>query len=342
MDNARKIRLAVVGCGAVARIYYLPSITASNRFELIALVDRYLPNAQKLGEEYGIPAAVEDYGEIAAHIDAAIVALPNYLHATVSIDLLRRGIHVLVEKPMALSSRECETMISAASDAGAVLAVGMDFRFIRAFQFVQQVLDQGLLGDIIRFDIRQGVVLNWAVSSDYLLKKDKAGGGVLFDFGPHILDLMLWWFGDYERVEYYDDAAGGIEANCEIHLMMQSGVSGTVELSRMRTLSNTCTIRGSKGILEVGIWDHNPRVQLNIAGSDLGLDGTITSLGTPDRHFRDVFCRQLDDFADAMLHRREPFIPGREGKRCIALIEACYASKKFLRHAWDSPTMQSV
>ena len=115
MDNARKIRLAVVGCGAVARIHHLPSITASNRFELIALVDRYLPNAQKLGEEYGIPAAVEDYGEIAAHIDAAIVALPNYLHATVSIDLLRRGIHVLVEKPMALSSRECETMISAAS-----------------------------------------------------------------------------------------------------------------------------------------------------------------------------------------------------------------------------------
>ena len=74
---------------------------------------------------------------------------------------------------MALSSSECETMISAASDAGAVLAVGMDFRFIRAFQFVQQVLDQGLLGDIIRFDIRQGVVLNWALSSDYLLKKDK-------------------------------------------------------------------------------------------------------------------------------------------------------------------------
>ena len=81
---------------------------------------------------------------------------------------------------------------------------------------MQQVLDQGLLGDIISFDLRQGVVLNWAVSSDYLLKKDKAGGGVLFDFGPHILDLMLWWFGDYERVEYYDDAAGGIEANCEL------------------------------------------------------------------------------------------------------------------------------
>jgi hypothetical protein len=69
------------------------------------------------------------------------------------------------------------------------------------------------------------------------------------------------------------------------------------------------TDRGSKGILEVGIWDHNPRVQLNMAGSELGLDGTITSSGIADRRFRDVFCRQLDDFADAMRNRREPFIP---------------------------------
>ena len=65
MDNARKIRLAVIGCGAVARIYHLPSITASDRFALIALVDRHLPNAQKLGEEYGVLTTVEDYGEIA-------------------------------------------------------------------------------------------------------------------------------------------------------------------------------------------------------------------------------------------------------------------------------------
>jgi predicted dehydrogenase len=342
LDNARKIRLAVIGCGAVARIYHLPSIIASDRFVLIALVDSHLPNAQKLGEEYGVLTTVEDYEAIAGQIDAAIVALPNYLHATVSTDLLRRGIHVLVEKPMALSSSECETMIRAASDAGAVLAVGMDFRFIRAFQFVRQILDQGWLGDIISFDIRQGVILNWAISSDYLLKKERAGGGVLFDFGPHILDLMLWWFGDYERVEYYDDAAGGLEANCELRLVMQSGVRGTVELSRMRTLSNTCTIRGSNGTLEVGIWDPNPRVQLKIAGSDLGLDGTVTDAGIPDQRFRDVFCRQLDDFAEAIRNRREPFVPGREGKRYIVLIEACYTVKKLLSHAWDSPTMPSV
>ena len=68
----------------------------------------------------------------------------------------------------------------------------------------------------------------------------------------HALDLVLWWLGDHEGVDYYDDAVGGVEANCELHLKMKSGVSGLIEVSRTRGLRNTCVISGEHGALEVG------------------------------------------------------------------------------------------
>jgi predicted dehydrogenase len=332
-----KLRLAVIGCGAVAKIYYLPAIVCSNQFDLTVLVDKSLENVRQLSDRYGVSTVVDDYHEIIEGIDAAIVALPNYLHAPVAIDLLQHGSHVLVEKPMALKTSECDDMIKAASSAGTVLAVGLDFRFLYSSQFVKQLIENGLLGDIMSFDVRQGVISHWPMSSDYLLRKEAAGGGVLVDFGVHVLDLLLWWLGDYDSVEYYDDAVGGVEANCELHLRLKCGASGVVELSRMRNLSNTCIIHGTRGTLEVGIWDFNPSIRLKIKNQDFVLDGQIKRDNESDKNFIDVFRRQLDDFADDIVNHREPFISGQEGKRAIELIAACYASKQLLKQQWIFP-----
>ena len=128
------------------------------------------------------------------------------------IDLLQNEIHVLVEKPMALNSGDCQAMIESAKNAGVVLAVGLVRRFYHLERFVKQVIDSMLLGKIIKFDLREGVVFGWPVVSDSIFSKHNSGGGVLIDIGVHVLDLLLWWFGNYETVEYYDDSMGGVEA----------------------------------------------------------------------------------------------------------------------------------
>lgn len=333
MDN---VKLAVIGCGAMARNIHMPVIALSDHIELTVLVDKFLPRARELADEYDVPTVVDDYQEIMDKADAAIVALPNYLHAPVTLDLLRSGMHVLVEKPMALKTGACDEMIKAANNPGAILAVGLVRRFYESSQFVKQMIGSGLLGNIFNFDFQEGTVFSWPVASDFMFRKEAAGGGVLTDIGVHVLDLLLWWLGDYGGVEYYDDAMGGVEADCRLHLRLQCGASGIVELSRTRNLRNTCIICGERGTLEVGN-DFNPVVRLKTRSQDVALTGHVMRGSAADKSIRDAFRRQLDDFVNAILYHREPFIPGQEGRRAVELIETCYAVRQPLKQPWMFP-----
>ncbi len=337
--NTSKVRLAVVGCGAVAQIHHLPAIAASDRVEAAVLVDADEKRARALAERFGVPEVATDFKGLPGKVEAAVVALPNSLHAPVSIDLLRRGVHVLVEKPMAMNVRECDEMIDAARTGRAVLAVGLDFRFFDASLFVRNLLRDGLIGGIRGFDLRQGVIPRWPFATDFLLKKEMAGGGVLADFGVHVLDLLLWWLGDLTVTGYRDDAMGGVESDCEMTLATAAGIKGEVEVSRTRTLRNTCVFEGERAKLEVGVWDPDPEIRLSIAGSEVSLAGhargAMGSKTGSALNFTDVFVRQIDDFARAIRLRREPFIPGAEGRRSLALIEACYAQRQLLELPWS-------
>src|SRR6185436_1228732 len=259
----KKVRLAIVGCGAVTDIHHLPAVHASRWAEATLLVDQDRARAEALARRYGVPEVATDYRAVAGKAEGAIVALPNHLHAPVSIDLLSRGVHVLVEKPMALDLAEADAMLAAARTWGALLAVGLEFRFFDGSRFVHGLLRDGLLGPIRRFDLRQGVVPVWPFATDFLLRKEMAGGGVLADFGVHVLDLLLWWLGDWAEVEYRDDAMGGVESDCELRLTLRSGVTGTAEISRTRNLDNTCRFEGTRASLEVGIWDPDPAIRLS-------------------------------------------------------------------------------
>ena len=337
--NRSKVRLAVVGCGAVAQIHHLPAIAASDRVEAAVLVDADEKRARALAERFGVPEVATDFTGLPGKVEAAVVALPNSLHAPVSVDLLRRGVHVLVEKPMAMNVRECDEMIDAARTGRAVLAVGLDFRFFDASLFVRNLLRDGLIGEIRGFDLRQGVIPRWPFATDFLLRKEMAGGGVLADFGVHVLDLLLWWLGDLTVTGYRDDAMGGVESDCEITLATAAGIQGEVEVSRTRTLRNTCVFEGTRAKLEVGVWDPDPEIRLSIAGSEVSLAGrargAMESKTGSALNFTDVFVRQIDDFARAIRLRREPFIPGAEGRRSLALIEDCYAQRQLLELPWS-------
>jgi len=337
--NTSKVRLAVVGCGAVAQIHHVPAIAASGRVEAAVLVDADEKRARDLAQRYGVPEVATDYRELPGQVEGAVVALPNSLHAPVSIELLRRGVHVLVEKPMAMTVAECDAMIEAARAGRAVLAVGLDFRFFESSLFVRDLLRDGLLGEIRRFDLRQGVIPRWPFATDFLLKKEMAGGGVLADFGVHVLDLLLWWLGDLTATGYRDDALGGVESDCEMTLTTASGLAGQVEISRTRNLRNTCVFEGSRARLEVGIWDSDPEVRLSIAGSEVALAGHARRAAekglNSGLNFLDTFIRQIDDFARAIRGRGVPFVPGSEGRRSLALIESCYAQHRFLELPWS-------
>jgi predicted dehydrogenase len=330
----KKLRLAVVGCGANAAINHLPAIAGSARVEPTVLVDIAVSRAEHLARQYNVPAVVSDYRAIEGIADAAIVALPNHLHAPVTIELLNRGIHVLVEKPMALSASDCDAMIQAATGSGRTLAVGLEFRFFSDSQFIKRLLTEGLLGRISHFDMRTGIISDWPLESNYLFDKERAGGGVLMDLGIHMVDLLLWWLGDCATVDYADDSCGGVESNCEIQLEFAGGARGMVELSRTRNLRNSCIFHGEHGRLGFETWSENPEFRLDFIDHESYLGGHLGGARLV-RDCESAIEREIDDFAEAIESGREPLVNGAEGRSTIQFVERCYRARRPLRLPWS-------
>jgi len=329
-----ELSVAVIGCGAVTKRFHLPALAALSAKPAL-LVDKNIKRAQDLALAYRVLHTSDDYHSCIGEVDAAIVALPHHLHAPVCIALLRRGIHVLVEKPMALTTAECNAMIAAAEERTTVLAVDHMRRFLHAVQWVKATLDAGVLGPIESFDFRDGLVYSWPVASDFFFRRETAGGGVLMDTGAHTLDLLLWWLGDVASFEYYDDNYGGVEADCKLNLTLVSGARGTVELSRTRDLRNTAILRGQYGEIEISL--HSNRVTADPGGILEYKAGALAGKRLPKQTIRKLFELQITDWLQAIERGQQPMVSGTEAVRSIALIEACYAQRELLELPWVRP-----
>jgi predicted dehydrogenase len=339
MDTIHKgnIKLAIVGCGAIAEKQHLPSLVRQEHCQVTTLVDSDRARAGQLAKRFEIPKVLADYRSLLdSGVDAVIVALPNHLHALVSIELLRAGLHVLVEKPMATSVAECDAMLAAAEAGQAVLSVGLMRRFSHAGRFTKWAIDNGLLGRVISFDLQNGfAVSKWPFATDFFLRREMAGGGTLMDLGVHTLDQMLWWLGDVDTFTYYDDSYGGLESECKLHLTLSSGVEGIIELSRTRDLRETAIICGERAELEVSLVKNF--VSLRSLEGNIGLSGHAILAGEPilqDQLVADLISAEHRDFLDAILTGRQVTVPGTEARRSIALIEECYRARLPLSLPW--------
>ena len=288
--------VAVVGCGAVAEFFHLPALAKVVPRDDIWLVDPDLDRARALAARFG-------RGEhIAAHhselaVDAAIVATPNDLHEPIAVDLLRGGVRVLVEKPLARTAAEARRIVEAAPGADA-LAVGLFRRRLRAAEQVARELTT--LGPPRRFRVEEGVPYVWSAATAFALDRDRAGGGVTIDLGPHVFDLLRVWLGELELVSYRDDAHGGVEADALVELRA-GGVPGTVELSRTRTLGSFVEIECERG----------------------------TVVGPAQDDYADALERQLRDFLAGT-----PTATGEDGLRLAELVDECYARREPLYEPW--------
>lgn len=329
----RPLCLALVGCGAVTENFHLPVVTRSSLVEPRALVDKNEERAGELSARWGIEDTLTDAEALEGDVDAAIVAVPHHLHATISTALLRRGIHVLVEKPMALSGEECREMIAAARGSGATLAVGLVRRFYRNSRYVKRILDQGMLGPVRSFRYEEGGVFDWDVASASAFSPD-ASGGVLWDTGAHVLDLLTWWLGECRVADYRDDAFGGVEAECELELALPGGGRGRVLLSRLRKLSNSVRIEGEKGAVRTGTGWNDP-VRLAVSGSELALEGEVCEGKVRHEKLSELFDRQLEDFVEAVRTGRDPLVSGEDASRSVELISRCGGACGDLIRPWD-------
>jgi predicted dehydrogenase len=334
-EGVSPLRIAIVGCGAVTRLYHLPAVAVSSQVVLTALVDPDVERAAALAETSGAPLALSDHRSLEGKVDAAIVAAPNRLHAPIARDLAAAGIHVLVEKPLGTTVAECEEIERAVAAAGVVGAVGHDFRHFPVAVFARDVLAAGILGPVQSADLYQSSGGRWPYASTYVYSRAQAGGGVLIDFGIHMIDLLCWWLGELSVESYRDDTVAGVETECELELKTATGAPVHFELTRLRAMRDTAIARCEHGVLEVGIFDPAlVRVTLTAGRS---LVGDVPDPAFAAAPLRTVFARQLADFVEAIRSGSRPLVPLSEGRRAVEIVERCYAIREPLRRPWDWP-----
>ena len=333
MDREMKsIKLAIIGCGAISANAHIPNASKSSYFDLQYLVDRNQKLAEELASQFDVSHVTQNYHEIIGKVDAAIIAVPHKFHYSIAMDLLEAGVHLLVEKPMALTDKDCQEMIRQAEQHDTHLVVGHFRRVQPVYQLAYEILQQKWFGDILSFEAKEGYVFASPVASPAMFSKQMGGGGVLLDTGPHLLDNLLWWFGDYEKVEYWDDNCGGVEADCLLRLQFKSGLKGTVKFSRLRDLTNIVKVICERGVLEIPI-GHSEEITLKVNGSDYTgyLGGKKDSSGVGNVGY---LLEEIERFAKLVLYKEPFFIKGEEAARTIQLIEECYANREELQELW--------
>lgn len=336
------VPVILVGCGAVSRQFYLPTLRTLTRhgaIRVVALVDPSAEARSALAGEFPQAQSRDSLAAVEAQPDTlAIIATPPKLHARQTLESFARGWHVLCEKPMASTSAECETMIKAAAEAQRLLAVGHYKRFFPASQQIRALCaGGGPLGPIREISIHEGGPFRWPAASASFFRKEQTPGGVLLDIGVHVLDLVVWWLGEPTDFTYADDSMGGLETNARVQLTFTGDVRVTLNLSRDWSTRQRYDFRFEQGWAK---WTVNDANGLTLGHNTLpfGLKaGLIEGEAQPAATNAQSFIAQLQNVAAAIQAKSEPFVPGPQGIRAVELIEACYARKTLLTQPWLEP-----
>ena len=330
-----KLRVAVIGCGSIAKHKHLGEYHHNPAVEIVAVCDLVEERVNEMAQQYGAKAytSYEEMLEV-EKIDAVSVCLPNYLHAPVSIAALDAGCHVLCEKPMATSREEADAMIQAAKSNGKKLMVAHNQRFVPSHQKARALIESGEIGKIYSFRTAfgHGGPEGWSADGkdSWFFKKDEAFIGAMGDLGVHKADLLRYLLG-----EEFVEVAGFIETSAKENtdvddnavciLKSESGIIGTLAASWAYTAreDNSTIIYGEHAILRL---EDDPDYSLVVQYKNgevvkyaLGAIQSNEAGGQTSSH-------TIDHFVASILQDTEPLINGDEGKKSLEVILAALES----------------
>jgi predicted dehydrogenase len=194
-----RIRWGLIGCGDIARKRIAPALREHPNCDLHAVSRAQSDQAKSFAKEFGAPAWYQTWEELIADtaIDAIYIATPVHLHAVQAIAAARAGKHVLCEKPMAMNVLECDQMIRAARENGIRLGVAYYRHFYPVVRRVRELIELGEIGVPVLAQIN---AFEWfdpepSHPRQWLLEKQFSGGGPMFDFGCHRIEVLIHLFG---------------------------------------------------------------------------------------------------------------------------------------------------
>ena len=316
----------MIGCGDISRKRVAPALRDSALCELVAVSRAKAELAEAFAREFGARRWYGDWRELLLDhdVDAVYVATPVHLHAEQTIAAAEAGKHVLCEKPMALNVAECDRMIAACRANNVRLGIAYYRHFYPVVRRVKELLESGELGVPV---VVQMNAFEWfdpkpSDARSWLLEKELSGGGPMFDFGCHRIEVLLDLFGPVSDVKATSANAlfnREVEDVATAIFQFERGLCGTLTVTHAaHEPQDTLDVFCSRGSIHVPVLNQGTLRILTITDERTG-ERTETHPNPPNIHQP-----LIDDFARAVLDDRSLVVTGEIGCAVALLEEKLY------------------
>ncbi|MCL2718877.1 MAG: Gfo/Idh/MocA family oxidoreductase [Lachnospiraceae bacterium] len=330
------LKIAIIGTGNISRLHIEGYQEFSEKCRIVALCDIVPAKAEAMKANYNLAEAkiYESYQDMLSEggFDLASICTPPFCHAEISINALKAGVNVLVEKPMAASLEECDQMLAAERESGKILSVIAQNRFRDPIKNLKAVLDSNLAGRVLHAQVDS---FWWRGHSYYDLwwrgRWDREGGGCTLNHAVHHIDMLLWMMGEPDKVTALLSNAAHNNAEVEdislAALRYPNGAlsqitSSVIHHGEEQQLIFQCEKARISAPWQVyaSISQPNgfPVENKELAGQ---LDDFVTAL--PQLNY-EGHTAQIEDVLKAVENGTRPSVGGIDGRRTIALICAIY------------------
>ena len=300
------VRVGVIGVGAMGR-NHVRIYSQLPKVDLIAVADVDEKLAASVAREYDCKPYADHNDLLNENLDAVSIAVPTTSHTKVALDVIQRGISILVEKPVTETVENANQIIEAAQQKGVKLMVGYIERFNPAIMKLKQLISNGQLGDIISISAKRVGPYNPKVRDV----------GVILDFGTHDIDIMSYLYGKNVKEVYAlaGSVIHGHESHAIITLNFNNGGRGVIETNwltphKVRSL----TVIGSKGIAEVNYIESTLRI----------LDKEWVREAKIEKE--EPLQVELLHFIDCVRYDRKPAVSGEDGRQALQVALAAMES----------------
>lgn len=333
--------MGIIGVGGIAQERHIPAfLQLQDKVTLMAVNDMNEERADEVAKKYNIPHVFSNYHELFAVVDAVTICTPNKFHAEISIAALNAGVHVFCEKPMAITTEECERMIEASQKAGKLLSIGYHYRYTEVSQIAKRAVMENQIGDplVTRVQaLRRRKVPGWGVFTN----KELQGGGSLIDFGCHLLDLSMWLLGDPEPVEVIGKTYNRLSKS-----PIQINDWGSFNYQTFEVddhVSAYITFENDISVLFECSWAANikeDKIHLSVSGAEGGLNMYPFELYQPklgsmmettakaEHNEKKAGVVQAENFVNSCLGESELVVKPEQAMKVSKIIEAIYQSSE--------------
>ena len=328
-----KVKVGLVGVGSISQIVHLPILKKMQNVEVRALCDVDETKMARLLEKFEVPNwyRTPDLMIKEEELDAVFICTTSHYHFPMAYLALKSGLHVFVEKPIALNAPDAKKLVDLAEEKNLTLMVGMQNRFRDDVQILKEFMANDELGEI--FYIKTGWLRQWDRSplQPWQVKKEYSGGGVVIDMGTQLIDLALYLTGmpEIERVRLHDYTLNPdykVEDAALAVIKAKSGMSITIEVSWRMHLERDMVythIFGKKGSAYL-----NPlRIHKELHGNLVNVTPLLQNQNSELR-FKKAYETELKHFLNLVQGDVQNLSSARDSYQVMRIVDALYESAK--------------